>query len=664
MSLLLDALKKAEQAKREKSVAEGGAQAPRPSAPPDQPVELRLEPLPADVLRAPAAPGGRPEAPSRAPGPEEITVQGLQPGPEAPGSSTLRLDLPDDTEAGKQAGPGELDLEEFQRRLAESAPPAFDTGTLGAADLREGSTTSAHTMPSLKNVQAALKEFYGTGPAAPPSVPASAPGAPEPGPTAADTQASRKAARNVFTAKERPARGRRSSWQVLGASAIVLALLVVGGYYAALSLITVQPSTLAISRPAPLPAPEPGAPGATPAPSAPVASVPPAGPAAAPEVQAPAAPATPVAATPPSPATSPAAAPGPQAPGEAPVTVAAVAPPAAGGVAAPPTAPASQPPTAAPSTPPAVAPPPAGIAPAGPVPGAAPSVPPAAAAGPAAPRAPIPSPEEAAYLLATRAAPPAPAAPAPRAAAPAQPVAAVRQPAAPAAPQPAPAAPVAKAPPAAPAPEALPEEPPVRVARPARDPVYTRLDRAYRAFQAGSYAQARGLYQEVLRVQPANRDALLGLGAVSVALGEIGQAQTAYQRVIAQNPQDQVATAALSTFSAGGGGPQGEARLKAILQRDPGASYAYFGLGNLYAAQRRWPEAQQAYFEALRTDSRNADYAFNLAVSLEHLGQRRAALDHYRRAVELAGRRPASFSQAAARERIALLETVEGSGSP
>jgi tetratricopeptide (TPR) repeat protein len=106
--------------------------------------------------------------------------------------------------------------------------------------------------------------------------------------------------------------------------------------------------------------------------------------------------------------------------------------------------------------------------------------------------------------------------------------------------------------------------------------------------------------------------------------------------------------------------PQGEARLKQALAQEPGAPYLNFSLGNLYASQRRWSDAQQAYFNAYRADSRNADYAFNLAVSLDQLGKSRQALEYYRRALELGERQAAAFSAESVRSRIQILE---GAGS-
>ena len=664
MSLLLDALKKAEQSKREK-VAEaatgrpGPSGQPGPAAPaPGGGVELRLEPLPEE--------GGGAEGKGALTAElRELAGAGAEESgsPEVVGSSTLRLDM-EGAGSGSRVATGELDLEEFARRLAESGPPTIDTGALGVAELREAGMTASHTMPSLKNVQSALKEFYGdstgAGPAprvAPPPPPASA----EVG--AGETQTSQRAARNVFEAKERPARKRSRAWAPLGVTAVLLAGLLVGGYYAAMSFITVQPSTLAVGRPAPLPvtpatpaplsgavvAQAPAVSAPSPAPPAPaIASAPSATGPVMPTGVAP--PATPASTAPPlAEASAPAVPPAPVEVAQASVSP---APPAASTPPAP-AAPGVAPPAAAPSTPaaavPAVPAPPAAAAATAPQ---APSTRPATAVAtapktPPARQTPGARPSDAeAYRLAL----------APRAT---------------------PAARGAEggtaAPPAA-APAARDETPslrarssaPVRVAsRSEPDPTYVRLERAYQAFQSGDYEAARQTYRQVLARDPRNRDALLGLGAVATALGERDQAQAVYRRLLIQHPQDRVATAALTNLgaAAGASAPQGEARLKQALAQDPGAPYLSFSLGNLYASQRRWSEAQQAYFNAYRAESQNADYAFNLAVSLDRLGKSRQALEYYQRALDLSDRQAAAFNPDAVRTRIQILEGAGSGGA-
>ena len=77
-----------------------------------------------------------------------------------------------------------------------------------------------------------------------------------------------------------------------------------------------------------------------------------------------------------------------------------------------------------------------------------------------------------------------------------------------------------------------------------------------------------------------------------------------------------------------------------------------FALGNLYARQGRWPEAQQSYFRAFTAAPTNPDYAFNLAVGLDRLNQGRLAQNYYQRALALAQAAPAGFDPNAVRKRL------------
>ena len=183
------------------------------------------------------------------------------------------------------------------------------------------------------------------------------------------------------------------------------------------------------------------------------------------------------------------------------------------------------------------------------------------------------------------------------------------------------------------------------------DHVAASLERAYDAFRAGDVVSAAEAYRAVLGHEPHNRDALIGLAAVAAQAGRWDEAAGHYARVLALHPADTVAQAALIAIDEQDPA-RGESRLKALLWSEPRAAHLHFNLGNVYAAQSRWPEAQQSYFDAYRFDNGNADYAYNLAVSLDHLSRRESALDFYREALALAQSRPASFHTAAVLARI------------
>jgi tetratricopeptide (TPR) repeat protein len=197
--------------------------------------------------------------------------------------------------------------------------------------------------------------------------------------------------------------------------------------------------------------------------------------------------------------------------------------------------------------------------------------------------------------------------------------------------------------------------PEVSVSRTAAQ-VHPRVDMGYAAYQAGDLAKARTDYEQALADEPGNRDALLGLAAIETRSGRFEAAEAQYLRLLQVNPRDSHAQAGLLALRSSRLDPQAsESRVKSMLAQDPGSHVLNFTLGNQFAQQGRWAEAQQEYFKAYAGDPENADFAYNLAVSLDHLRQRRLAHDYYVRAAALADKRGASFDPASARLRAGQL---------
>ncbi len=185
------------------------------------------------------------------------------------------------------------------------------------------------------------------------------------------------------------------------------------------------------------------------------------------------------------------------------------------------------------------------------------------------------------------------------------------------------------------------------------------LMEAYAALAQDRSKEASEKYSAYLQTDPRNIDALLGLAAVAMRLGEPETAAGYFGRVLELDPRNSAAQAGLLGSSGKVDANAAESRLKQLIAREPSA-FLYFALGNLYADQFRWPQAQQAYFQAYRLAPDNPAYAYNLAVGLEHLSQPRLALTYYRRALELAGRHNVhGFDPALAQERVAKLGAAE-----
>ena len=178
------------------------------------------------------------------------------------------------------------------------------------------------------------------------------------------------------------------------------------------------------------------------------------------------------------------------------------------------------------------------------------------------------------------------------------------------------------------------------------------LEAAWQAYNKGDLATADAQYRRMLTTDPRNRDAQLGLAAIAVRRGQKQDAARWYQSLLALNPKDTEARNGLAALDADTLPEQTEARL--LQQADQAGSARM--LGQYYAANKRWNEAQQQYFMAYSQAPDNADLAFNLAVSLDHINQSKLAGDYYRKALALGN---GSFDRAAVEKRLAEIKAAQ-----
>ncbi|MCW5592781.1 MAG: tetratricopeptide repeat protein [Burkholderiales bacterium] len=199
--------------------------------------------------------------------------------------------------------------------------------------------------------------------------------------------------------------------------------------------------------------------------------------------------------------------------------------------------------------------------------------------------------------------------------------------------------------------------PPLKLSRTIEAPrVSPEVAQGYDALRRGDPAAARKSYEAALAADPANLDAHLGLATAAARSGDRDTAARHYRRALALDPKNPSAVAGLASL-ADLSRPEGlEEQLRADISRYPQSPALHFTLGNLYASQSRWTEAQAAYFEAYRLDPDSADLAYNLAVSLDQLGQPRLALDFYKRALAASGKQSAQFDKGQVSRRIAEIK--------
>ena len=199
--------------------------------------------------------------------------------------------------------------------------------------------------------------------------------------------------------------------------------------------------------------------------------------------------------------------------------------------------------------------------------------------------------------------------------------------------------------------------PPLKLSRTIVAPrVSPEVAQGYDALKRGDPAAARKSYEAALAADSSNLDAHLGLATAAARTGDRDTATRHYRRALALDPKNPSAVAGLAAL-ADLSRPEGlEGQLRADITRYPQSPALHFTLGNLYASQSRWNEAQAAYFDAYRLDPDSADIAYNLAVSLDHLGQARLAADFYKRALAASGPQAAQFDKGQVSRRIAELK--------
>jgi len=188
------------------------------------------------------------------------------------------------------------------------------------------------------------------------------------------------------------------------------------------------------------------------------------------------------------------------------------------------------------------------------------------------------------------------------------------------------------------------------------DSIYLLINEAYRAFHVKQYSLSEKLYTQALNLEPKNRDALLGLAAIGIKEKRYEFSRQQYQHLLRLNPADNFAIAGLSSIEKHLDFKLSESQLKFMLKQHPDSAHLYFALGTQYSAQLKWPEAQSAYFSAWSIDNKNADYCYNLAVSLDHLNKKKQALHFYKLSLTLQSVSNNNFSSIEIEQRIIGLQ--------
>ncbi len=183
------------------------------------------------------------------------------------------------------------------------------------------------------------------------------------------------------------------------------------------------------------------------------------------------------------------------------------------------------------------------------------------------------------------------------------------------------------------------------------------LREGYAAYQRGDDKTALQKYGEVLEVDPGNRNALLARAAINIQNNNAEAAIRDYQTLLLANPKDSLAMASLMAV-AKYSPKEAESQLKLMIRDEPDSPYLHFALANVFGAQDRWIEAQGLYFTALANNPNDPNYAYNLAVSLEHIEKPEVAIAYYERALANITNGLATFNKDVVDQRLEQLKQL------
>ena len=158
----------------------------------------------------------------------------------------------------------------------------------------------------------------------------------------------------------------------------------------------------------------------------------------------------------------------------------------------------------------------------------------------------------------------------------------------------------------------------------------------YAAYQQRDYGRAERYYDQALTLEANHRDALLGIAAVYGQTDRDAQAIDAYRKVLQIEPGNTIAASAILSARSASARWENESDLKLLLQQFPDAHHLHFALGSIYVGEERWAAARHAFLAAWQLAPATPEYAYNLAVSFERLGDVVEAARYYETALAYA----------------------------
>ncbi len=179
---------------------------------------------------------------------------------------------------------------------------------------------------------------------------------------------------------------------------------------------------------------------------------------------------------------------------------------------------------------------------------------------------------------------------------------------------------------------------------------------AFAAFQQGDMQKSANLYRVLLQNNNKNIFALSGLGAIAIAEGNYLVAKRFYENILQIEPFNKESQHALLKLKVLMGDNEGVlSSIESLIQKSPNDAGLRFALGNYFAQNGNWVKAQEQYFIATSMSPNNQIYTLNLAISMDQLGMHASALKFYKQTLGLTQIQGSSFDETIVKDRIKAL---------
>ena len=155
------------------------------------------------------------------------------------------------------------------------------------------------------------------------------------------------------------------------------------------------------------------------------------------------------------------------------------------------------------------------------------------------------------------------------------------------------------------------------------------------ALASGKFDSARTAYANLIKRNPRDADAYIGLGDVLAGLGKGAEAEASYRQAVAAEPAYWGAHSALATFLFQRGRvDEATAAMRRVTELVPSSAHAWSNLGGVLQMKGDFGEALAAYDRSLQLEPSKDAYS-NLATMYYYLGRFPEAIQAYERAVAL-----------------------------